>query len=355
MTTVNAYAAFVPYSKDNPLRAFQFGRREVGRDDVQIDILFSGVCHSDLHTVNGDWGPQRLPLVPGHEIVGRVEKIGSAVTQFQVGDMVGVGCFVDSCRLCVSCKEGLQQYCEKGAVMTYGAPDPKAAPGSGTEVTQGGYSTKIVVDQNYVLRIPSGIPAERAAPLLCAGITTYSPLRRWKVKKGDRVAIAGLGGLGHMGVKFAVSMGATVTVLSTSENKRKDAMALGAHEFLVTRDEKQMKDATNSFDFILNTISAAHDYNVYLNLLKRDGTMVLVGLPDPQEVAAFSLVLKRRSLAGSLIGGIPETQEMLNYCHDHGIASDVEIIRMDQINQAYERLIRGDVHYRFVIDMSSLR
>lgn len=349
MTSVNAYAAFVPYTKETPLRPFQFERRAVGPNDVQIDILYCGVCHSDLHTVNGDWGPTPMPIVPGHEIVGRVEKVGEKVQKFKVGDTVGVGCFVDSCRTCDSCREGLEQYCETGATMTYGSPDPRGG------ITQGGYSTKIVVDEKYVLRVPTQIPLERAAPLLCAGITTYSPLRHWNIRKGDRVAIAGLGGLGHMGVKFAVSLGAEVTVLSTSEKKREDALKLGAHKFIVTRDTAEMKAARNYFDFILNTISAPHDYNEYLSLLRRDGTMVLVGLPDQQPVEAFSLVPKRRRLAGSLIGGIAETQEMLDYCAQHEIAADVEVIRMDQINDAYERMIRGDVQYRFVIDLQSLK
>jgi uncharacterized zinc-type alcohol dehydrogenase-like protein len=346
MNQINAYAAFDPTS---PLKPFQFSRREITPNDVQIDIHYCGVCHSDLHTVNGDWGPQNYPLVPGHEIVGRVEKVGGDVSNFKVGDVVGVGCFVNSCRSCASCAEGLEQYCEKGATFTYGAPDPYGG------ITQGGYSTKIVVDKNYVLRIPEGIPLENAAPLLCAGITTYSPLRQWKVKKGDQVGVVGLGGLGHMAVKFAASMGAEVTVLSTSENKKADALKLGAKNFAVTKAASEVKKLNSRFELILNTVSAAHDYNLYLNMLKRDGTMVLLGLPDPQQVAAFSLVAKRRRLAGSLIGGIPETQEMLDYCGKHGISSDVEVIPMNQINQAYVRLVKGDVRYRFVIDMKSLK
>lgn len=349
MTPVKAYAAFVPYTPQNPLQPYEFERRAVGPHDVQIDILYCGVCHSDLHTVNGDWGEIPMPIVPGHEIIGRVEKVGEKVQKFKVGDTVGVGCFVDSCRTCDSCREGLEQYCENGALMTYGSKDPRGG------ITQGGYSTKIVVDENYVLRVPTQIPLERAAPLLCAGITTYSPLRHWNIKKGDRVAIAGLGGLGHMGVKFAVSFGAEVTVLSTSEKKKEDALKLGAHKFINMRDEEQLRSARNDFDFILNTISAPHDYNTYLSLLRRDGTMVLVGLPEPQVVGAFSLVPKRRRLAGSLIGGIAETQEMLDYCGQHEISADVEVIRMEQINEAYERMIRGDVRYRFVIDLQSLK
>jgi uncharacterized zinc-type alcohol dehydrogenase-like protein len=347
MSQVKSYAAFAARA---PLKNFQFDRREPGVNDAQIDILYCGVCHSDIHSVRGEWGGTQFPLVPGHEIVGRIEKLGAEVQKFAVGDIVGVGCFVDSCRKCASCQEGLQQYCEVGATFTYGAADPK-----GKGITQGGYSTKIVVDQDYLLRIPKGIPLERAAPLLCAGITTYSPLKHWKVQKGQRVGVVGLGGLGHMAVKLAASMGAEVTVLSTSESKRQDALRLGAHHFVVTKNPEQLNTATNSLHLILNTISADHDYNLYLNLLKRDGTMVLLGLPDPQKVAAFALVGKRRSLAGSLIGGIAETQEMLDYCAEHGIAADVEVIPVQQINEAYERMIKGDVHYRFVIDLQSLK
>ncbi|MGE0526319.1 MAG: NAD(P)-dependent alcohol dehydrogenase [Bdellovibrionales bacterium] len=332
------------------MKPLRFERRNVLANDVQIDILFCGVCHSDLHFVSGEWGEVRYPVVPGHEIVGRVERVGAQVTRFRPGDFVGVGCLVNSCRECSSCKDGLEQYCEKGATMTYGSVDPKD-----NSLTQGGYSTNIVVDQDFVVRIPEGIDLERAAPLLCAGITTYSPLRHWKVKDGDRVAVAGLGGLGHMAVKLAAAMGADVTVLSTSESKREDAMKLGAHSFAVVKNADHMARLTGSFDLVLNTISAPHDYNFYLNLLKRDGTMVLLGLPDPQVVAPFSLVPKRRSLAGSLIGGISETQEMLNFCAQHKLAADVEVIPMDQINAAYERLLHADVKYRFVINMRSLK
>jgi uncharacterized zinc-type alcohol dehydrogenase-like protein len=288
--------------------------------------------------------------VPGHEIVGRVEKVGTNVTRFKVGDMVGVGCLVDSCRVCTACKDGLQQYCERGTVMTYGSPDPK-----GNGITQGGYSTKIVVDQDFVVKVPDSIRPDQAAPLLCAGITTYSPLRHWHAGPNQRVAVAGLGGLGHMGVKIAAAMGAEVTVLSTSETKRKDAMDLGAHRFVVTKNESEVKKVSSYFDLILNTISAPHDYNLYLSLLRRDGTMVLLGLPDPQPIAAFSVIGKRRRLAGSLIGGIQETQEMLNFCGQHGIAADIEVIQMDQINDAFRRLVKNDVHYRFVIDMKSMK
>ncbi|MEQ1875173.1 MAG: NAD(P)-dependent alcohol dehydrogenase [Bdellovibrionia bacterium] len=347
MTKVNAFAA---YQTNTPLKAFQLERREPGPQDVQIDILFCGVCHSDLHFTNGDWGRVESPIVPGHEIVGRVERIGSAVKKYAVGDMVGVGCLADSCRKCESCEEGFEQFCTVDKVFTYGSPDKKHGG-----ITQGGYSTKYVVDENFAVRIPKGMSPERAAPLLCAGITTYSPLRHWKVGKDSRVAVAGLGGLGHMGVKIASAMGAHVTVLSTSERKQKDSLALGADEFLVTSDRAKMYAQRNSFDLILNTISAAHDYNLYLDLLRRDGTMVLVGLPGAQPVSAFSLVNNRRSLAGSPIGGIAETQEMLDFCAKHELAADVEVIPMQKINDAFARLVKGDVKYRFVIDLQSLK
>lgn len=347
MFAVTGYAA---YETNAPLKPLNFQRREVGADDVLIDIMYCGVCHSDLHSVNGDWGPVTVPLVPGHEIVGRIEKVGANVSRFKSGDIVGVGCLVDSCRTCGACKEHLEQYCENGATFSYGSPDTK-----GPGITQGGYSTKIVTDQNYVVRVPNTIPPDRAAPLLCAGITTYSPLRHWKIGKGKRVGVAGLGGLGHMAVKLAAAMGAEVTVLSTSETKRDDAMKLGAHRFTVTKNESHLKTVINYFDLILNTISAPHDYNAYLSLLRRDSTMVLLGLPKPQMVAAGSVIHKRKSLAGSLIGGIAETQEMLNFCGEHGIAADVEMIKMNQINEAFQRLIKNDVHYRFVIDMRSLK
>lgn len=341
---------FAAYDSETPLKSFKFDRRAVGADDVKIKILYSGVCHSDLHTVNGDWGPASYPLVPGHEIVGRVEAVGESVTKFAEGDIIGVGCFVDSCRTCSSCKDGFQQYCETGATFTYGSPDKKSGG-----VTQGGYSTQVVVDQNYILKIPKNLPLERVAPLLCAGITTYSPLRHWKVEKGQSVGVAGLGGLGHMAVKFARAMGAKVTVFSTSASKKEDALKLGAHDFAVVKDENDIKRMQGTCDLILNAISANHDYNLYLNFLKRDGTMVLLGLPDPQPVSSFNLVRKRRSLAGSLIGGIPETQEMLDFCGKHEIAADVEVIAMDQINDAYKRMVKGDVYYRFVIDMATLK
>lgn len=332
------------------LTAWNFERRDVGKLDVQIDILFCGVCHSDLHSVKNEWGGSIYPLVPGHEIVGRVTNVGADVTKFKVGDLAGVGCLVDSCRTCSSCAEGLEQYCEVGMVGTYNGRDiTTGAP------TRGGYSNNIVVSEHFVLSISDKLDLSRVAPLLCAGITTYSPLKQWNVGKGTRVAVVGLGGLGHMGVKLAAAMGAEVTVLSTSINKKEDAMALGAHKFVVTKDGTAMKEVTNYFDFILNTVSAPLDMNLYLNLLRLDGTMVLVGAPpEAPQVAAFNLIYKRRRLAGSLIGGIAETQEMLDFCAEHNIMSDVEIIPMDSINTAYERMLKSDVKYRFVIDMATL-
>ncbi|WNG30599.1 NAD(P)-dependent alcohol dehydrogenase [Cystobacter fuscus] len=347
MPTVQAYAA--PSAKA-PLAPFSFERREPGPHDVLIDILFCGVCHSDIHTVRDEWGKAKYPLVPGHEIVGKVAQVGKSVTRYKVGDSVGVGCFVDSCRECDNCKAGEEQYCDRGMVGTYNAKDRHGA------VTQGGYSTRITVNEQYVLRIPDSIPLDRAAPLLCAGITTYSPLRHFGVKAGDKVAVVGLGGLGHMGVKLAKEMGAEVTVLSTSEKKREDALALGATHFAATSNPDTFKKLAGSFHFILDTVSAPHDYNAYLGLLKVDGTMVLVGLPEaPVPLAAAPLVFRRRRLAGSLIGGIRETQEMLDFCGKHNVAADIEVIPVQKINEAYERMIKSDVRYRFVIDIASLR
>lgn len=347
-TPTKSYAA---YSPTEPLKPYNFDRRDPQATDVAIEILYCGVCHSDLHTVNGDWGPQKYPLAPGHEIVGQVVKVGKKVKKFKVGQTVGVGCMVNSCQKCSPCKDHLEQFCEKGATFTYGAADPK----ENGATTQGGYTTHIVVDEKFVLNIPKNIPLERAAPLLCAGITTYSPLKHWKIKKGDKVAIAGLGGLGHMGVKFARAMGAQVTVLSTSDKKREDAKKLGAHKFEIVKTPEDFARLKNSYNFILNTISADHDYNAYMSLLKIDGTMTLVGLPAPQPVGAGSLIFGRKRLAGSLIGGIKETQEMLNFCGKKKIASDIEMIPMQKINEAYERMVRSDVKYRFVIDMKSLK
>ena len=341
--------AYAAPSADEPLAPFTVERREPRAHEVLIDILYCGVCHSDIHQVRDEWGGSIFPMVPGHEIVGRVSRADEGATKFSVGDLVGVGCFVDSCRSCEPCRAGEEQYCREGMTGTYNSRER----GSG-EPTYGGYSTRIVVDENYVVRIPDGIAPERAAPLLCAGITTYSPLRHFGVKAGDEVAVVGLGGLGHMAVKLARAMGARVTVLSTSESKRQDAMALGATGFLSTRERSMFREHAGTFDFIIDTVSAQHDYNAYLNLLKIDGTMVLLGIPDPTPLSAFPLVAGRRRLAGSMIGGIRETQEMLDFCAEHGVAADVEMIDIADINTAYERMLKGDVRYRFVIDTASL-
>ena len=330
---------------------FNFERRVPGPHDVQIEIQFCGVCHSDLHFIRNDWGMSIYPMVPGHEIVGKVTSVGDHVKKFKVGDTVGIGCLVNSCRECDNCKEGLEQYCQTpgGMVFTYSGIDRDGS------VTYGGYSNKIVCDEDFVLKVSDKLPLEKVAPLLCAGITTYSPLRKWKVRAGQKVGVLGLGGLGHMGVKFAASFGAEVTVLSTSPSKEEDAKKLGAHKFVVTKDEEQVKKMANYFDFILDTVSAPHDYNLYLGMLKTNGTMVCVGLPtEPAVVPAFNLVFQRRSLAGSLIGGLPETQEMLDYCAANGITSEVEVINIKDINTAYDRMEKSDVKYRFVIDMATL-
>ncbi|MBJ6979984.1 NAD(P)-dependent alcohol dehydrogenase [Luteimonas sp. MC1895] len=346
MHTTAAYAAT---SATAPLAPWSLERRDPRPGEVLIDIRYCGICHSDLHTVRGEWGPVEYPLVPGHEIVGHVAAVGEGVDRYTVGDAVGVGCFVDSCRSCAQCAAGEEQYCEKGMVATYGSLDPSTG-----ETTQGGYSTRITVHQDYVLRIPDGLPLDRAAPLLCAGITTWSPLRHFGLKEGDELGVVGLGGLGHMAVKLGVALGARVTVLSTSERKREDALKLGAHAFeVVGSDRGAVRRLAKRFDMILDTASAAHDYNVYLQMLKIDGTMVLLGIPEPTPVAASSLVMARRRLAGSLIGGIRETQEMLDFCAANGVASDIELIDADGINDAYERMLRGDVRYRFVIDAAS--
>ena len=347
MLPTRGYATKGPTS---PLEPFTFERRELGPHDLLIEILYCGVCHSDIHQARDEWGGSLFPMVPGHEIVGRVTRAGSAVQRFKAGDLAGVGCFVDSCRVCESCKAGLEQYCEEHLVLTYnGTERDKKTP------TYGGYASQIVVDENYTLRISPSLPLANVAPLLCAGITTYSPLRRYKVGRGQRVAVVGLGGLGHMAIKLAASMGAEVTVLSTSKSKEGDARRLGAHEFVVITDPKKLEALANRFDFILDAVSADHDLNAYLNLLRRDGVLALVGAPaKPMEVQAFSLLLKRRTLVGSLIGGLGETQEMLDYCTEKNIASDVEVIPIQQVEAAYERTIKGDVRYRFVIDMKTL-
>ena len=317
--------------------------------DVQISIAFCGVCHSDLHQVRDEWGGAMFPMVPGHEIVGTVTAVGDAVTKFKVGDLAGVGCMVEACRTCANCVDGEEQYCTTGATFTYNSRDAQGAP------TYGGYANDIVVDEAFTLTIPKNLDLAGVAPLLCAGITTYSPLRHWKVSAGQKVGVVGLGGLGHMALKFAKAFGAHVVQFTTSKNKIEDAMRLGADEVVLSNDAEAMKAQTGSFDFILDTVSAPHDLAQFLGLLKRDGTMTLVGVPDkPPVVHAFALIGARRSLAGSLIGGIAETQEMLDFCGKHGITADVEVIAMDTINEAYERMLKGDVKYRFVIDLATL-
>jgi alcohol dehydrogenase (NADP+) len=346
--------AFAARSATSGMGPFAIQRRAPRTQDVQIEILYCGVCHSDLHQVRDEWHsvmPTVYPCVPGHEIVGRVVKVGSAVSKFKEGDIAAVGCMVDSCRKCPSCLAGEEQYCEVGLTLTYNGQD-KILGG----VTYGGYSESIVVDEAYVLRVPNGLDPAGAAPLLCAGITTYSPLRHWKVGKGQKVGIVGLGGLGHMGIKFAKAFGADVALFTTSPKKAADAVRLGADEVIISTDPAAMQKHARSFNFILDAVSAEHDLNAYLQLLKLDGTMTLVGAPEkPAPVSAFNLIVGRRQLAGSAIGGIRETQEMLDFCGDKGITSDIELIKMQQINDAYERLMKGDVKYRFVIDMASLR
>jgi uncharacterized zinc-type alcohol dehydrogenase-like protein len=341
-----AYAAF---KANEPLKPHKIERRSPGADDVQIDIKYCGVCHSDLHQVRDEWGGSTFPMVPGHEIVGLVTAVGKNVQKYKVGDKVGVGCMVNSCQHCPACAEGLEQYCVNGMVGTYNGIDKDGSP------TYGGYSTMVVVDQNFVLKIPENLPLDAAAPLLCAGITTYSPLRTWKAGNETKVAVMGLGGLGHMAVKLARAMGSHVTILSHSEKKRQDGERLGAHDFLVMKTEEDFAKNANRFDLIINTVSAPLDINAYVSLLNRDATMVLLGVPPkPHELPAFSLIGGRRRIAGSLIGGIKETQEMLDFCGKHNIVSDIELIKMNEINEAYERMLKGDVKYRFVIDLASL-
>jgi alcohol dehydrogenase (NADP+) len=348
MISARGYAA---QNAKSPLAPFQFERREPGAKDVQIEILFCGVCHSDLHQARNEWGGSTYPMVPGHEIVGRVVRVGAEVRKFKAGDLAGVGCLVDSCRTCGSCQEGLEQYCEAGNTQTYNGKER-----DGKTPTQGGYSDAIVVDEAFVVKIPASLDLAGAAPLLCAGITTYSPLRHWKVQPGQRIGVVGLGGLGHMGVKIARAMGAQVVVFSHTDRKKQDALRLGAHEVVVSSKPEEMAAQAGRFDFILDTVSAEHDLNAYLSLLRRDGTLVLVGAPEkPLPVHAFSLLAGRKGVFGSGIGGLQETQEMLDFCAQHGIVSDIELIPIQQINDAYERLSKGDVKYRFVIDMKSLR
>ena len=347
MIQAKGYAA---HDNHSDLQPWDFERREVGAHDVQYEILFCGVCHSDLHQVRNDWGNAKYPMVPGHEIVGRVVKVGDSVSKFKVGDLVGTGCLVDSCQKCENCNEGYEQFCKTGASATYNSfEQDKKTP------TQGGYSNTIVVHEDFTLRIPKNLDLAAVAPLLCAGITTYSPLRHWKVGKGHKLAVLGLGGLGHMAVKFGVAFGADVTVLSTSPEKEKDAMKLGAHHFINTKDEEQVNDAKGAFDFILDTVSAPHDLNMYMKMLRVNGTHICVGIPtEGYNLSPMSIISGRKSLAGSSIGGLPETQEMLDFCGEHNIVSDIEMIDMKNIEKAFTRMQDGDVRYRFVIDMATL-
>jgi uncharacterized zinc-type alcohol dehydrogenase-like protein len=350
MFKAKAYSAA---SETSPLASTTIQRRDTTEHDVQIEILFCGICHSDLHTVRNEWSsimPTVYPCVPGHEIVGRVTKVGSGVTKFKPGDLVGVGCLVDSDHTCPNCRDGLEQLCPN-QTLTFNSPDKHLGG-----VTYGGYSESIVVDEYFVLRVPVNLDLAGVAPLLCAGITTYSPMRRFGVTKGKKVGVVGLGGLGHMGVKFAHALGAHVVVFTTSPNKKEDALRLGADEVVVSRNADEMQKHVGSFDFILDAVSAHHDINAYINLLRRDGNITLVGAPEkPLAVAAFGLLMARRNLSGSLIGGIRETQEMLDFCGAHNITADVEIIPIQKVNEAYERLLKSDVKYRFSIDMASLK
>lgn len=338
-------------SAKTPLEPFTFNRRSPGPHDIAIDIKFSGICHSDIHQARDEWGGSIFPMVPGHEISGVVTSVGSSVSKFKPGDRVGVGCFVDSCRKCHSCSKGEEQYCQEGMTGTYNSYER-----DGKTPTYGGYSNHIVVDENYVLRMPENIPLDKGAPLLCAGITLYSPLRHWGCGPGKKVAIVGLGGLGHMGVKIASAMGAEVTVLSQTMKKQADGLKMGAKHFFATSDESTFKKLAGSFDLIINTVSADIDLNAYLSLLKTNGHMVLVGVPEkPMMIHPFPLIMGRRSLAGSLIGGIRETQEMLDFCGKHNITPEIELIPFQKVNEAYERVIKSDVRYRFVIDTSTLK
>lgn len=339
--------AYAVKDSKSPLAPWSFERREVGPKDVLIEIDYCGVCHSDIHQVRDEWGGSLYPMVPGHEIVGHVVKVGRDVKNFRAGDLAGVGCLVDSCRECSSCRDHEEQFCQKGMVGTYNSKER-----DGKTPTYGGYSSHVVVTEDFVLKVPGNLDLAATAPLLCAGITTYSPLRHWKVDRGQKVGIVGLGGLGHMGVKFAAAFGAEVTVLSTTRAKEVDAKRLGAHHFLATKEADAFTKHAGQFDFLLNTVSAPHDINQYLNLLRRNGTMVCVGVPpESTQIHAFSLIMGRRSLAGSLIGGIRETQEMLDFCGQHRIVSDIELIPMKDVNTAYERMLKNDVRYRFVLDV----
>lgn len=341
---------YAAYNPQTPLRSFHFERRQPGSEDVRIEILYCGVCHSDLHQVRNEWRGTTFPIVPGHEIVGRVVEVGSQVTHFKVGDLAGVGCMVDSCGVCPDCLDHQEQFCDQ-TVFTYNSPDKHTG-----KMTYGGYSNQIVVDQDFVLQVSDKLELAAVAPLLCAGITTYSPLRHWQIGKGHKVGIVGLGGLGHMGVKFAHAFGAEVVLFTTSPGKEADAKRLGASEVVISKNTDEMEKHLNSFDFILNTVAAQHDLDQYLSLLKRDGTMCLVGVPSEPHPSpnVGNLIFRRRALAGSLIGGIRETQEMLDFCAEHGIVSDIELIPMAGINDAYQRMLKSDVKYRFVIDMATL-
>jgi uncharacterized zinc-type alcohol dehydrogenase-like protein len=343
-------SAWAADSAGKQLAPFTIERRDPGSQDVSIDILFCGVCHSDIHQARDEWSGAIFPMVPGHEIVGRVSQVGKEVTKYSVGDLVGVGCMVDSCRKCGPCGAGTEQFCEKGAALTYNSTEmDRRTP------TYGGYSKRVVVEESFVLKVPDGLDPAGAAPLLCAGITTYSPLRQWNCKKGDRVGVVGLGGLGHMAVKLAASMGAEVTVLSTSRSKAADAKRLGAHSFETTSEVGVFGKLAGQFDLLIDTVAGSHDYNSYLGLLRTQGAMVIVGAPpQPIPIAAFSLIAGNKRLAGSMIGGIAETQEMLDHCAKHRIVSEIEVISVQQINEAYERMLRSDVRYRFVIDISTL-
>jgi len=347
------HAAYAAPAATSPLGPLSIQRRDPGPTDVALEVLFCGVCHSDLHFARNEWGFTVYPCVPGHEIVGRVTAVGAKVSRFRVGQTVAVGCMVDSCRECASCRDGLENYCEKGSTFTYNSPDKF---GTGPH-TFGGYSTAMTVDQAFVLSVPETLDPAGAAPLLCAGITTYSPLRHWRVGRGTRVGVVGLGGLGHMALKLAHAMGAEVTLFTTSPGKAEDARRLGAHNIVISRDEAQMGKAANSLDFIVNTVSASHDLNPLMNCLRRDGAMCLVGAPEHPHppINVMGLIFQRRALAGSLIGGIRETQEMLDFCCTHKIVSDIERIPMQKINEAYERMLKSDVRYRFVIDLASLK
>jgi len=348
-TIVKAYGAT---ASTEDLKSLDIERRAVGVNDVNIDITYCGVCHSDIHTAKNDWKGTNYPVVPGHEIIGRVTAIGNNVQTYKVGELVGVGCMVDSCQTCASCEQDLEQFCEKGATFTYNSPDTHIAGAQ----TYGGYATSVVVDEKFVLRVPENLDEAATAPLLCAGVTTWSPLTHWKVKKGDKVGVIGLGGLGHMGVKFANALGAHVVMITTSPEKGKDAKRLGAHDVLVSKDAKDMQKHQGSFDFILNTIPVGHEMDPYLGLLKIDATMVLVGAVEPlKPFHGGSIIMGRKRIAGSLIGGIKETQEMLDFCGEHNITSDIELIDMQEINTAFERITSNDVKYRFVIDMKSLK